>query len=440
MEMKRFLSPGLTLRSLVKAGSAFILTLLLTGVVSWPWAKTTEDTYRTIVAQLITGYSSTWEEEQTLQFREHLVFRISLYRANSEGSLLPHRIRSLANLEIHLQDTYPEQTRILYPVGRVEINEHELFVMFPRNDEFFVGLERIVLVATDQNDLSSTFRQIVNFGAANLFAQLRPAIPVGKLEEKRTIVPCLLPEGSSPTIEQLVQCHRRSVGSEQDLAEFKTRLSEGISIASGRIFKAKGHESGSIEGQSSLFSNDHSTTLKLEFDSHFYPFDGFSYDGKEVVGPTAIGHHFGYLAEFMMSCPDYVSADLVGGILSTTWPVLDLERSRQDFEFLGIEPTEGTEYLVLRCKFPSDAFVKLYFDPRSMQHLMTRYSGKTLFGSRLGPSRHITLTERFGEFRVFDGLYLPTRWQMTIGLPQDTIHLETKLTQVFHKNASLLKP
>ncbi|MGW8178833.1 MAG: hypothetical protein ACWGQW_08740 [bacterium] len=397
------------------------------------------ETYRTIVARLITGYRATLEEEQLLQFGENLVFRISLYRASGEGDLLPHQVRSMANLEIHLEDAYPERTKALFPTGKVEINGHELFVMFARNAKFFEDLERIVLVVTDQNNLAATFRQTFHFDARNLLGQLRPTNRAGKTGTERTITPCALLDGTNLTIQGLVQCHRISVGSDQVLGETEYRLAEGVTRATGQIFREKGHRSGMVEGQSSFYSDHHSTTLKLEFESDYYPADGFSFDGEDVLKPASGGNHFSYLAELLESCEEYVSARLVGGVLSTFWPLLDLQSSRQRFELIGLEKTDGVEYLTVRCRLSRDATAKLYFDPRTMQHLMTKYSGKTLFGSKLGLGRSISLEERFSEFREFDGLYLPTRWLMTLGLPQETIQLEIDITQVFHENISMLK-
>jgi hypothetical protein len=401
--------------------------------------KKNEEIYRTIVAQLITGYRPNLQEEQVLQFGQNLVFRISLYQASAEGELSPHRVRSLGNLEIHIEDAYPERTKVLYPVDKVEINRHELFVMFPRHDEFFGDLERIVLVVTDQNNLASTFRQTFHFDAKNLLAQLRPVPRAGKIGGERTLTPCTLLEGSNLTLERLVQCHRVSVGSDQALADCKYRLAEGVTTAAGRIFRERGHHSRMVEGQSSLYSDRHSTTLRLEFESDYYPIDGFSFDGEDVLKPASEGNHFSYLAELLESCEDYVSAGLMGGVLSASWPLLDLKSSKQRFELIGLEKTDGAEYLTLNCRFSRDRTARLYFDSRTMQHLMTKYNGMTLFGSKLGVRRSISLEERFSEFREFDGLYLPTRWELILGLPQETIQLEIDLTQIFHENVSMLK-
>lgn len=201
MGMKLTFFPDLMIipKSLIEFRLAVILTVISIGIVSGPIGNKSEEAYRTILAQLITGYRATLEEERVLQFGQNLVFRISLYTASPEGELLPHRVRSLSNLEIHIEDAYPERKKALFPHGKFEINGHELFVMFPRNDDFFEDLERIVLVVTDQNNLASTFRQTFNFDAANLLGQLRPESHAGKPGQERTIAPCALLDESNIT-------------------------------------------------------------------------------------------------------------------------------------------------------------------------------------------------------------------------------------------------
>lgn len=395
-----------------------------------------EDSNRIMVAQLITGPFNTWEEGKTFHLGRDLVFRISLYKAGTEGRLLPHEVRSLDNLEIHLQDAYPDRNTVLYPLDMVEINGHELFVIFPRREDFFNGLERIVLVVTDQNDLASIFRQIINFSATNLLGQLPPASPVSEFRKERAIAPCSHRDGSEVTVAQLIQCHLDSIGSNQALARSEIRLSEGFSRATGRVFTKGGHGSDTVEGQSSLLSNLQSTTFRLQFESDYYPLDGFSFDGKRVLRPAtnSKGHHFSYLAEFFVNCPEYLSFGLMGGVLSISWPLLDSKSGIADFEFLGLEQEDEKEYLVLRRRTSRNGTVRLFFDPDSMQHLMTKYSGETLSPSRFGPRRKIRLIERFGEFRFFDEFCLPSLWRVTLVFPQDSIELETRLTHVFHKN------
>ena len=107
-EMKLSSFAGLLnpLRSPIGIRFLAVLTALLSGTISGAMATEQEDTYRTIVAELVTGEIGTLEEDQVLRLGHNLVFRISLYRENSEGELIPNRVRSLSNLEIHLQDGY----------------------------------------------------------------------------------------------------------------------------------------------------------------------------------------------------------------------------------------------------------------------------------------------------------------------------------------------
>ncbi len=436
--MESRVSPSLTafLKSLARS---ILLVILIIGTNSTEVelvANTIQEPNRTVVVQVVTGSRSTSDEEQALQLQQHLVFRISLYRITPEGELLPHRLRSLDKLEIHLQDTYPSRTKVLYPVGRVEINAFELFVMFPRFHDFFKSLSQITLVATDQNDLASTFRQITYFDAANLFAQLRPAVRPRDSEDRQTTTASLLPVESKVTIEQLVQIHRDSIGSDQILSETGFRLSEGVVAQTGRLFKSRGHKSGLIEGQCRFFSDHRSTNLELQFDSEFFPVDGFSFDGKKVLQPASNGIESGNVEKLFMSCPGYVSAGLVGGVLSISWPLLDLERNRKSFEMPELEELDGKLYRTFKYRLTDGGTAKLCFDPVNFRHLMTEYRGKTSHGSTLGSRRSIGLMERFSDFLVFDGICLPTRWKMTLRLPQETIHLEMQVTQVFHKNMS----
>ncbi len=112
---------------------------------------------------------------------------------------------------------------------------------------------------------------------------------------------------------------------------------------------------------------------------------------------------------------------LWGGVLSTNWALLYAEQRRAKLSYEGLKKVNGQELdeLYYTPAKHSDLRISLYFEPETFRHAMTVYS--LTISPQISTSDIETagqkettyrLEERFSEFKTFDGLALPTRWEV----------------------------
>jgi hypothetical protein len=134
------------------------------------------------------------------------------------------------------------------------------------------------------------------------------------------------------------------------------------------------------------------------------------------------------LASFVTTYDVIVRDGLLGGVLSTGWGLSDLADRKAKLVYEGLKKVDGRPVHQLRYEPAkhSEAQILLYFDAETFRHVKNAYSisvgnlpGGTIIESvNLRPERS-QLGERFSEFKTFDGLTLPTHWnlQFTRELP-----------------------
>jgi hypothetical protein len=73
---------------------------------------------------------------------------------------------------------------------------------------------------------------------------------------------------------------------------------------------------------------------------------------------------------------------LLGGVLNTTWPLLNLEGRKAKLEWEGFKNIDGHQLVALhyKPKKGSDLSIILYFDPETFHHVMTVYSASISAG------------------------------------------------------------
>jgi hypothetical protein len=113
-----------------------------------------------------------------------------------------------------------------------------------------------------------------------------------------------------------------------------------------------------------------------------------------------------------------VREGLLGGVLSTAWPLLNLNDRKAKLSFDGVKKMDGQELYELRYRprKSTDLEINLYFDPQTCRHVETTYSysvsqslteGGETSVARQQQNRY-RLTEKFSDFKTVDGVTLPT--------------------------------
>lgn len=111
---------------------------------------------------------------------------------------------------------------------------------------------------------------------------------------------------------------------------------------------------------------------------------------------------------------------LLGGVLSTAWPMLDLDARKAKVGYEGEKKIDNRQLLTLsyRPMKATDLLIFLYFDPETFRHVMTSYEltirptiVAEIANARQQESRY-RIEERFGDFRTVDGLTLPSHYDL----------------------------
>ncbi|MCZ6768981.1 MAG: hypothetical protein O7D93_07020 [Acidobacteria bacterium] len=233
----------------------------------------------------------------------------------------------------------------------------------------------------------------------------------------------LLAEGPEMEPEELVARHLEALGPLELLSALQNRTAQGV----GRLEVLLGG-TGSLEGPAIFVSEGRKIFFSIRFDEPNYTAEEVSFDGEDsYVGNIQPGVR-SQLGQFLIQFDDLVREGLLGGVLSTAWPLLDLEGRRPRLDYEGLKKINGQELLELRYRMRKgarDFRIHLYFDPESFRHVATTYKlrisapmGRTPRDSARQTETRITLEEWFSDFHPTDDLDLPAHW--TIRLTLDT--------------------
>src|SRR5215467_2445411 len=114
----------------------------------------------------------------------------------------------------------------------------------------------------------------------------------------------------------------------------------------------------------------------MKFPSNDYRGEQWICDGnKTQVTATTANMHRSTLGEFLLVQDVILKEGLLGGVLSTAWPLENLNDRKAKLSFEGRKKIDGKDALELRYrpKKSSDLDIRLYFDPETFHHLMTIY-------------------------------------------------------------------
>jgi len=237
--------------------------------------------------------------------------------------------------------------------------------------------------------------------------------------------------------EEAVARHLESLGDAKALADAKTRVAEGTVQ-----YKILVGGSGNLDGKSVLVSDGRKFQFMLKFTNNDYRGERYICDGDkiQVASATPALTRSG-LGHFIYIHDAVVREGLLGGTLSTAWPLLHLDERKAKLSYEGLKTIEGQQLhdLRYRPRKNSDLDIHLYFDSETFRHVRTVYTFTVRPGlgyrdatapvdlggsnpnaippesqressetqtARQQETRY-RLEERFSEFKTVDGLTLP---------------------------------
>ncbi len=226
--------------------------------------------------------------------------------------------------------------------------------------------------------------------------------------------------GQKMTAEDILAKHLDSIGSAKSRETIKTRI-----IVSDAEFLQQ--RQNPIGGKFIIASSTEGALFGINLDSNTVRLDKFSYDGKKMrIGFIQPGVR-SFLGGFILSYDTVLKEGLLGGTLSSSWALLNVESRKAKLKYDGTEKIDGTETYIVEFepKGGADISIKMYFDVKKFQHLRTEYS--RVIGARLGrggvdssgreTETRYKLIEDFSNFKKFGELTLPSSYKInyTVG-------------------------
>lgn len=220
--------------------------------------------------------------------------------------------------------------------------------------------------------------------------------------------------------EDVVAKHLESLGTAAARTDAKGRVAMGNSRAS---FKAR-NAVGSIDGRAVLASLNHKALLALAFPSPTYTGEKFGYDGKKFsIGYVTPGRRSA-LGNFLLQYGEIFKEGLMGGTLTSVWPLLNLQERGAKLDYSGTDKIDGkpVHKLSYSPKKSSDLKIALYFDAATFEHLRTQYertvstrlsAGGIDAQARQQETRY-KLTENFSGYKKEGELNLPHSYTLQL--------------------------
>jgi hypothetical protein len=245
--------------------------------------------------------------------------------------------------------------------------------------------------------------------------------------------------------DELVAQHLNSIASAAVRAGIKTRVVQGP--VEYRILVGG---AGVLDGKAQMASDGRKLIFMIKLPNNEYHGEQFVFDGdRGKVAFSTAQQTRSALGSFVFVQDAVIREGLLGGVLSTAWPLLDLNQRKAKLSFDGLKKVDGQDLYQLRYHphKNSDLEINLYFDPQTYRHVETVYSysssssfvnlapstdvgvAPSLGGTGAGtqasggtqgaggtaetaaarqtPNRY-RLTEKFSDFKTVDGITLPT--------------------------------
>jgi hypothetical protein len=226
--------------------------------------------------------------------------------------------------------------------------------------------------------------------------------------------------GAEIKTEDVVARHLDSIGTAEVRSAAKTRLVRGTSR-----FKIPLSGGGEPEGTSALVSEGRKAVVMIKLSNGDYRGEQFVTDGDKVyVAATASSHRRTSFGEFVQSQDQIVREGLMGGTLTTSWALLNLDVNQPKLSYNGLKKIDGAEAYEIgyHSKKKDDLTIHLYFDKDTYRHVMTTYS--LTLASGLAPTAGVTditqtakqketrytIEEKFSDFETSEGLTLPSKY------------------------------
>ncbi|HWP44486.1 MAG TPA: hypothetical protein VNO14_14670 [Blastocatellia bacterium] len=224
--------------------------------------------------------------------------------------------------------------------------------------------------------------------------------------------------------EDLIARHLEAVGPAQARSAAKSRTVSGTVTLRLRVGGA-----GNLSGDAMMVSSGPRLRFGMRFPTIDYPREDMAYDGARAATGFLPKGGRSQLSAFLSQQDAPLKEGLLGGVLSTAWPLLRVEQQQPRLEYRGLKKIEGRELHEIGYrprKGSSSLRILLHFDPETLRHVRTYYrfqigaSIGTRENANLNPESDYSLTEEFDDFREVDRLMLPHKYRLQVSVQSGT--------------------
>lgn len=223
-------------------------------------------------------------------------------------------------------------------------------------------------------------------------------------------------------VEELIAKHVEAIGTAEARRPDRSRI-----VAGGSLMNLRTGGRGNASGAALIASDDEKVLLKAEFNNASYPFEKLGFDGHKFHARQHAPGARSPLAQFFLSHDVIFSEGLIGGSLSSAWPLLNLSAHEPRLQYSGTDKVRGRQVHKIRYmpRGGGELKITLFFDAEKFQHLRTEYErvipapmGTTPGASASQREIRYQLVEDFSDFRPENGLTLPHTYNLQFSIFQ----------------------
>lgn len=223
------------------------------------------------------------------------------------------------------------------------------------------------------------------------------------------------------TAEQVLAKHLASIGPADALAAAKSIIAVGECKSWTRQSSIR-----ELPGITQLASAGDKVLLAMLFEATYYPFEKMGYDGQKQTSSILPDGKRSFLITFLMSHDAIFKQGLIGGTLSTAWPLLKTGAEMPKLSYAGTDKINGRP--VHRLKYDERKSggmqVILSFDAETFRHVRTEY--RFTISARLGAAdtevrqsdSRYQMMEDFSDFKKEGNLMLPHIYKISYTLEE----------------------
>jgi hypothetical protein len=197
--------------------------------------------------------------------------------------------------------------------------------------------------------------------------------------------------------EDVLARHMAAIGPADALAAVKSLVAVGNVKAVTRTNAVR-----ELTGVSQLASDGDKVLLVLLFNTAAYPFEKAGFNGQNLTVAILPDGKRSALGLFLMDHDAPFKQGLIGGVLSTAWPLLNTGADMPKLSNSGTDKINGRKVYKLKYdpRKSSGLQISLFFDAETFQHVRTEYQYSK--SARMGNTPEESVSQLESRYKVVE--------------------------------------